>query len=330
MKGRDILKDMVGAGEPIRGEPDTQGAPHRPAGAIRAFNRSLSRLGEEASAAKILRDTIAAGDMVVEVDPAQVDASFIQDRMEPERDESYGDLKGSIDRNGQQVPILVRQHPADPTRYQAAYGHRRLRAAKELGRPIRAIVKTLTDEELILAQGQENNGRVDLTFIERARYALNMEKHGLSRDQISAVLSIDNPEVSRLLSVAQGVSEELVVQIGPAPKVGRPRWVALAAKLTDNSARKSAAKAVASATFQTLDSNKRFEQIWRAITAIEDFSRDPKPIKDRKGYVLGSLKLDTKGLKLTVSSSEFAEFLSAKLVSLVEEFDREKGGKSDA
>jgi ParB family chromosome partitioning protein len=329
MKGRDILKGMVGASEPTIGDTEVQSTPHRPAGPVRAINRSLARLSEEASAAKVLRDSIAAGDKVVELDPSQVEASFMRDRMELERDDAYTELKASIDRNGQQVPILVRQHPDDRTKYQAAYGHRRLQAARDLGRPVRAIVKALTDGELILAQGQENSGRVDLSFIERARYALNMEQHGLSRDQISAVLSIDNPEVSRLLGVAQSVPDAIVVQIGPAPKVGRPRWVALAAKLSDKNARKSAAKAAASESFATLDTNKRFEQVWAAVTAVEDPSKELKSIKNRKGYVLGSVKIDRKGMKLTISSIDFADFLSAKLVSLVEEFDREKGGKTN-
>jgi len=37
------------------------------------------------------------------------------------------------------------------------------------------VVRSLTDEQLVIAQGQENSGRTDLTFIERARFAARLE-----------------------------------------------------------------------------------------------------------------------------------------------------------
>ena len=49
--------------------------------------------------------------------------------------------------------------------YQVAYGHRRVRATAILGIKVRAIVRDLTDAELVIAQGQENNARQDLSFI---------------------------------------------------------------------------------------------------------------------------------------------------------------------
>ena len=56
-------------------------------------------------------------------------------------------------------PSSCDRNPQQEGRYQIAYGHRRLRAAIELGRPVRAIVKPLTDEQLVVAQGQENSAR---------------------------------------------------------------------------------------------------------------------------------------------------------------------------
>lgn len=155
-KGRDILKSMVGAVEPTRPEVPSVQQPHRPSGAVKAMNLSLGRLGEEAAAAKALRESLASGDKVLEIDPASVEMSFIRDRIPVDKDAEFERLKQSIQESGQQVPILVRPDPARAGHYQAAYGHRRLRAAAEIGVPVKAVVRKLTDEELILAQGQEN------------------------------------------------------------------------------------------------------------------------------------------------------------------------------
>lgn len=42
-------------------------------------------------------------------------------------------------------------------RYHKAYGRRRLRAVKELGRKVAALVRTMSDELRVLAQGQEKS-----------------------------------------------------------------------------------------------------------------------------------------------------------------------------
>ncbi len=84
-------------------------------------------------------------------------------------------LVEAIREQGQQVPILVRPHPDRPGRYQVAFGHRRLRAVAEIGIPVRAVVRDLTDEQLVVAQGQENNERRDLSYIEKARFAQKLQ-----------------------------------------------------------------------------------------------------------------------------------------------------------
>ena len=43
-------------------------------------------------------------------------------------------------------------------RYMIVFGHRRTRVAKELGVPVRAVVKKLEEIAHIIAQGQENYG----------------------------------------------------------------------------------------------------------------------------------------------------------------------------
>jgi len=325
MKGRDILKSMVSTAGDSKPEPSNAVVPHKPAGAVRAMNLSLGRLNEAASAAKELRDTLATGERVVELDPALIDTSFIQDRIPVEVDPELETLTMSIAESGQQVPILVRPHPSDQSRYQAAYGHRRLRAAIKLGRPIKAMVRQMSDEQVILAQGQENGARVDLSFIERALFARRLEEHGFDRDTIARALSVDKPETSRLLQVAEAVKPEIIVAVGPAPKVGRPRWVSFAEALRDPDAAKRVAKELASPGFAAADSNTRFERLWKALAGTRDKkSSAVETVRTKKGLALASIERGARGTKMTITSEAFATFLSEHLPELVSAFENEK------
>ena len=93
-------------------------------------------------------------------------------------------------------------HPENAARYQIADGRRRLRACIALGRRVRAMVRPLSDQELVVAQGQENNAREDLAFIERGLFAASLEEGGYKRDTIMAALGIDKTGLSRLISTA--------------------------------------------------------------------------------------------------------------------------------
>jgi len=104
---------------------------------------------------------------------------------------------------------------------------------RELGRPVRAVIRNLSDDELVVAQGKENGEREDLSFIERARYGTLLEDRNFKRDTIMAALSVDKTELSRLISVYRAIPTELIDAIGPAPKVGRRRWMELVDCLGD-------------------------------------------------------------------------------------------------
>ncbi len=190
---------------------------------------------------------------------------------------SFEALKASINLRGQEVPVLVREHPDTPGRYQTAYGHRRIRAARELGRSVRAIVKTLSDQDLVVAQGVENSARQDLSFIERAIFAMRLEDAGHDRPVIQEALSIDRAEVSKLLSVARSMPGDLVTAIGRAPKAGRGRWQLLARVLQEPDMLKQARAAISRKGFERLDSDQRF----LAILELASASAKRRPKKAR-------------------------------------------------
>lgn len=174
---------------------------------------------------------VEAGSAIVDLDPDLLDGSFVADRVVDATDDSMTALIESVRESGQQVPILVRRHPEAAGRYQIAFGHRRARAAAALGIPVRAVVKVLTDAELVVAQGKENLERRDLSYIERAYFALRLEEHGFSREVIAAALGEHKPNLSVLIGVARAVPEAILSAIGPAPKAGRPRWQAMADRI---------------------------------------------------------------------------------------------------
>ena len=236
-------------------------------------------------------------------------------------------MKQSIRDSGQQVPILVRPDPVRAGHYQAAYGHRRLRAAAEIGVPVKAVVRKLTDEELILAQGQENGPRVDLSFIERALFARRLDEHGFSREMIATALTTDKPETSRLLQVAQTIDPEIILAIGPAPKVGRPRWLAFAEKFRETGGQKKAQAAIGARGFLALDTNSRFDVIWKALEEKTPPQRAEQTLRAQGGAPLALVARSGKTFRITVKSAAFSEFLAQRLVSLAAEFEEENEGK---
>jgi ParB family transcriptional regulator, chromosome partitioning protein len=243
-------------------------------GAISAMGTSLKELTEGARAAARLQEQFEAGAVVVDLDPVAIDSSLVADRLSAEVDPSFDALLESMKTSGQQVPILVRPHPQAKGRYQVAYGHRRLRAAAGLGIKIKAIVRPLTDGELVIAQGKENLDRHDLSYIEKALFARRLEDRGFERAVIMSALSTDKGDLSRYISVARMIPEPLLQAIGPAGKAGRARWIALAQRLGQARAEKIVEEALAGAEFRTLGSDARFSLLFQAL---EKTTRKPAP-----------------------------------------------------
>lgn len=160
-----------------------------------------------------------------------IDPSPIADRID--LTEGLDSLKRSLAEDGQQIPILVRPKPGTD-RYEIVTGRRRLRAMTELGRDtIQAFVRRMSDEEAFVAQGVENNERLETSFIERARTILSALEAGFTQQQVERFLGVDQSMISRMKSVYTAVGEDLVQRIGPARGVGRRKWEKLAKLVKD-------------------------------------------------------------------------------------------------
>jgi ParB family transcriptional regulator, chromosome partitioning protein len=293
------------------------------AGAVRAIQNTFSDIEVENEE---LRARLRAGENAADIAPELIDASPFADRFEFGDDAAFEQLKQSIAERGQEIPVLVRVHPTAPNRFQTAYGHRRIRAAQALGRPVKAIVRELTDDDLVVAQGLENSAREDLSFIERAVFALRLEETGRARGVIQQALAIDKAELSKLIAVAKAVPGELVRAIGKAPKVGRPRWLECAEAMKDNAARMRAISAIAADGFSKLDSDERFARVLSAAQrrpSQKAAAVVARRLSDSAGRPIGEMRASDRNIKLILeqpTGQAFADFLSSKLPGLYEEF----------
>ena len=278
-------------------------------GAIGAVTRSIEQLKAQS---------------VVDLDPALIDPSFITDRLES-APEQHGALVASIREHGQQVPILVRPHPERDGRYQIAYGRRRLRAVAELGLRIRAIVKPLSDPQLVVAQGQENSARTDLSFIEKALFASRLEEAGYGREVIMSALSVDKTGLSRLISSAVKIPRDIIEAIGAAPKAGRDRWVELAARLEQGTAADKARHLMAVDDFALKPSDERFEAIFSAAAPRRAKGARPVFWKSEGGTRVAQIKIDSRHVTLAIdkkAAGEFGAYLVEQLPEIYAAFKR--------
>jgi len=266
MGRKNLLGHLISPPGPQPSAPPSPPMSRRPmprgVGLVGAMSESVESMAADLRDAK---EKIAGGDLIMEISTDLIDPSFITDRIG--EDEDMDAFIASIRDQGQRTPILLRPHPENRGRYQIAFGHRRYRALKILGRPVRAMVKQLTDEELVVAQGQENQDRLDLSYIERALFATRLESRQFQRDVICVALSIDKTEVSRMISVATALPGELIEAIGPAQKTGRRKWMELAKAVeqVDWSAEKDRLLAVCREG-GVADSDGRFDLVLRGLS----------------------------------------------------------------
>jgi ParB family chromosome partitioning protein len=299
MKRRDVVRALLTPDPLMPDQTDPAAPPPRVAShAVRAIGLEIGRLAEEAEDAAALRRQIETGSTVVELDPALVDPSFATDRLAPTEDTDYRRLVESIRTSGQLAPILVRPHPERPGRFQVAYGHRRLAAAAELRIAVRAVVRPLSDAELVVAQGKENAERRNLSFIERAWFAATLAAAGFDRATLNAALSVHTAETTRLLAVAAAVPAALIRAIGPAPKAGRPRWMELAA-LLDEAPPAALDALLADPAFRRLSSDRRFEQVLTTLRAATA-TPEGEAICDEDGHPVIRVERAARQLRLVV------------------------------
>lgn len=291
MARKNLLQGLMDAPPAPASEPaETRVDVTRPrysSGAIGAVSQSISDLKSRA---------------VQEIDPRMIDTGGLRDRLD--EDSGLEELIASIREYGQQVPVLLRPNPNDPERYQVVYGRRRVAALRQMQQPVKALIRILDDRELIVAQGQENSARRDLSFIERVNFARQMRDMGYERKVICDALHVDKTLISRMISVADRIPEGLIVAIGAAPGIGRDRWMKLADMLRPDHQEQAISAAIGD------NSDARFEAVMTALTPVRTPSTPPQvsPITGAGGTPLGQVKRSRGKAVLTLETRHSAGF----------------------
>lgn len=250
----------------------------------------------------------AAAASVRDIDVSQIEDSPHHDRLEIDPVE-IDELANSIRQNGQLVPILVSPLPSG--KFRIVYGRRRLLALRQLGLAAKALVRDLTDDQAIIAQGQENTARKDLSWIEKAAFASQLMADGKSDELICDALNIDQKarasgdkltNLSRIKQVVQRLSPHLIRAIGAAPGYGRDRWYALAQEIE-----KAAFPAgnqmelVEAAKLTQGTSDQRFEAVAAAVRAKSaPATKSAANTADAKSAVKATAKVAT----ITISAAD--------------------------
>ena len=294
-------------------------------GASRSIISSIDELSQRA-------DKLLQGETVVELDPATIDASFVRDRMEDDEQE-FADLLNAIRERGQDSPILVRPHPGQSGRYMAVFGHRRIRVARELGRPVRAVVKDIKDRDHVVAQGQENTARANLSFIEKALFAGELARLSYDNDNtiVLAALSVEKATLSKMLAVAS-MPGDLLQIIGAAKGIGRDRWYELKMLLDKPANLTLAREFVDTDEFKELSGDDRFNRLLATLKGGRKVTKAIAPRNSRQWMpadraVKVDIKSDGRSYTLSLKAKDavgFGEFISDNLAQLYADYQGRK------
>lgn len=124
------------------------------------------------------------------------------------------ELAASIKKSGVFQPIILRQPDPQVKRYELVAGERRFRASKLAGqKTIPAIIRKMSDEQMLEVAVLENLQREDLTPLEEAQaYQTLMDKLSLTQAQVAQRLGKSRPYIAnylRLLGLPQTIKDAL-------------------------------------------------------------------------------------------------------------------------
>ena len=242
--------------DPVAAKSEGSTPTHQRVAAVRSLGMMLDGMQEASERAEQVYQQLASADRIVDIHPRDIDPSPVRDRIPDPESADNRALAESIVRDGQQVPVLLRPHPERPGRYLTIYGHRRIAVLATQNKSVRAIIADLDDDEALAVQGLENNARSNTSFIERCLYAKRLSDRRMTAQRIASVLMTSRSVVAESISLAAALPEPLILAIGPAPSIGRPRWQALA---TAHLSSPEAWKAVVQAPeFPAASSDERF------------------------------------------------------------------------
>lgn len=155
-------------------------------------------------------EIVTDNDKIVEISLEEIKKNPYQPRTYF-NEEKLNELKESIEKNGLLQPIIVKKAVKG---YYIIAGERRYRAFELLGRKeIPAIVKEMTDEEMMVFAVLENLQREDLSALEESESYKNlMDKMSLTQEELAKKLGKSRPYIAnslRLLKLPVEIKNKL-------------------------------------------------------------------------------------------------------------------------
>ena len=155
-------------------------------------------------------DLVEDSDKVVDIPLEEIKKNPYQPRT-VFNEEKLNELKDSIEKNGLLQPIVVKKAVKG---YYIIAGERRFRAFELLGKKtIPAIIKEMSDEEMMIFAVLENLQREDLSSLEEAESYKNlMDKMDLTQEELAKKLGKSRPYIAnslRLLKLPAEIKAEL-------------------------------------------------------------------------------------------------------------------------
>lgn len=151
----------------------------------------------------------ASEEAVVDLDLKDIHANPYQPRRTFDQT-ALKELASSIEKSGVFQPIIVRQPDAELNKYEIIAGERRFRASKLAHQTtIPAIVRDVTEEQMMEVAVLENLQREDLTPLEEAAaYDSLMKKLKLTQAEVSKRLGKSRPYIANYLRLL-GLPDEV-------------------------------------------------------------------------------------------------------------------------
>ena len=247
---------------------------------------------------------------IQDLDPDLIEDTGHRDRLAI-TDEDVADLRASIAAHGQQVPILVRPHPRLSGRYQVVYGRRRLAAITGMGVAVKAMVRSMSDRDAVLAQGQENSVRKDPSFIEKALFAQALRASGYEAPLILDALNLNRAILSQMDTVTTTVPVEMIYAIGAADGIGRRRWMDLANSV--KAVEGDATRLIPGDLNDDTATDARFDRVDRALKthlrpAPSMPSQSKHLVQSADGRTIAEIQADRTRLKIVIDKKHNAAF----------------------
>lgn len=176
-------------------------------------------------------------------------------------EEKLLELAQSIKENGVIQPIIVRRSPL--IGFELLAGERRLRASQLAGlTEIPAVIKQLSDDDLLYQAIIENLQRSDLNPIEEAHSYEKLIEKGLTHDEIAQIMGKSRPYITNLLRLLHlSESTRQAVETGKITQGHARQLVALSEKQQAEWVQKIQEKDISVRQLETILSSKKKKTI---------------------------------------------------------------------